>query len=133
MASPSSPPQTPVTVSASIAYMNPLASIQNQALSVPNKRITIQGKHFVAATMSVPTTAGGTPIPIGVLASLGWAMLVNNDPTNYVDVMTAVGGIDFAQLLPGEPLLIRFGSGVTAPALLANTAACDVEFLILEA
>jgi hypothetical protein len=102
-------------------------------LTIPNKRLSIMGKHFVAGTMSVPTTPGGTLIPVGILASLGWAAFVNNDPTNGVDILTGLSGLDFIHLEPGAPTVFKFGAGITAPALVANGAPCDVEYLILEA
>jgi hypothetical protein len=128
---PPATPTTPISIGATLTYLNPPS--QQQMLSIMNKKFAIKGKHFIAGTMAVPTTAGGTPIPLTGLSSLGWALIVNNDPTNLVDVLVAVGGTIFAQMLPGEPLLMRFGAGVTAPAVVANGAPVDIEYLILEA
>jgi len=97
-----------------------------------NSLFNITGVNYAKGTMLVPTTAGGKVIPVNDLATLGWACLKNNDPTNYVDILTALSGTDIIRLKPGEPALFRFGSGITAPAAQANTAAVLLEFLILE-
>src|ERR1035438_3031681 len=85
-----------------------------------------------AGSASVPTTSGGTAIPVSALANLGYAMFVNMDPTNYVQLLSAASGTVLIKLLPGDVALFRFDGGITAAALLAHTAACNVQFVILE-
>lgn len=87
---------------------------------------------YTNGTMSVPTTAGGTAIPKGGIGTLGWAIVKNNDATNFVELMTAVSGTVFAKLKPGEVAMFRFPGTVTAPAALANTGAVKIEYLFLE-
>lgn len=121
-----------LSVTASLQYTNSAKNIASKSLAVQASLFSISGTNYSAGTQSVPTTAGGTAIPVSNLASLGWAMFKNNDPTNYVDILTAVGGTAFARLQPGEILLMRINPAITAPAALAHTAAVEMEYLICE-
>ena len=121
-----------ITVTGSLQYANPAQNIAQIGLSIFNTLFSITGKNYTYGTMSVPTTSGGTAIPIANLSSLGWAIFKNNDPTNYVQLMSAVSGTVFPKLFPGEIALFRFDSSVTAPAAIAHTASVLLEYLILE-
>lgn len=107
----------------------------NTALSVAGLYVAQSGVRYTQNIQSVPTTAGGTAIPLGGLGSgtLGYAMFVNLDATNYVDILSAVSGTALIRLLPGETALFRFTAGITAPAMLAHTGAVAVQYLICEA
>ena len=123
-----------ITVNNNLAYQNPAKGIQPVNLGSNGQQLfSIIGKNFAQGTLTTPTTAGGTLIPISNLSSLGWASFKNTDPTNYVDILTGVGGVDIVRMYPGEPAQFRFGSGITAPAALANTSPVLLEYLILEA
>lgn len=93
------------------------------AVSVATKRITRlkQAVGFAAEEALI----------LGDVSSLGWVMLVNRDATNFVNVKTGTGGTVFAKLKAGEFMLLRFGSGVTAPFVQADTAACQLDVLIM--
>ncbi len=71
-------------------------------------------------------------IGLGELATLGWAWFQNLDPTNYIELRTGTGATKFAKLLPNEACVFRFGSGITAPFAIANTAACYLDYVIWE-
>ncbi len=63
---------------------------------------------------------------------LGWALIRNLDNTNFVELRTGTGATKFAKLLPkGGFALFYFGSGITAPFAISDTAACNIEILIL--
>ncbi len=85
-------------------------------------------------SFSVPTTAGGVVIPLGNVTSPGgFLWIVNTDGTNYVQLLTAVSGTEFARLLPGDPpLWIRLAPGLTAPAVQAHTGACIIRYKIFD-
>jgi hypothetical protein len=124
-----------IAVQANLTYSNPAIGPLGLGPIIFNFAKTffnITGKNYIFDSMSVPTTSGGTAIPVSGLANVGWAMFWNLDPTNYVDIMTVASGTAFIRLLPGECALFRFTPGITAPAMLAHTAACVVQFLILE-
>lgn len=121
-----------IQVTGNLQYTNPLQNITAKTLSVLASPFNITGKNYAQGMMAVPTTAGGTVIPVSNLASLGWACFKNNDATNYVDLYSAVSGTLFARLMPGELALFRFNPAITAPAAIAHTLAVAMEYLILE-
>lgn len=75
-----------------------------------------------------------TALQLGGVGTLGYVLLVNRDTTNFVSVKTATSGTIIAKLLPnGGFCLLYVGSGVTAPAAVADTAACVLDVLVLSA
>jgi hypothetical protein len=121
-----------IQVTSTLTYTNATYGITAKALSILGSQFNITGKEYAAGMIAVPTTAGGTAIPVGNLANLGWAMFKNADATNYIQLLSAVSGTVFAKLFPGEICLLRFNTTITAPAALANTLAAQLEYLILE-
>jgi hypothetical protein len=124
-----------ITIASYLQYANAAVNVSqvNYPQSNATKTVTINGKNYQYSTKSYPTTAGGTAIPLGGVGTLGWAIFQNLDPTNYAQLLSAVSGTVFARLIPLEPpIVFRFDSGITAPAILANTAAVIVASLILE-
>jgi hypothetical protein len=85
-------------------------------------------------SQSIPTTAGGTAISLGAVATNGWAWFQNLDATNYVEIGVADGGtfFPFARLLAGEIALMRV-SASAAPYALANTGAVILMTTIFDA
>ncbi len=122
-----------ITVTAALNYTNTTLNIASTTLTIkaPGKFSTAGGD-FTQSTMSVPTTAGGTAIPRGSITAPGWAMIKNNDATNYVEILTAVAGTAVIKINAGEVALFRFAAGITAPAAIANTAAVLIEYLFIE-
>ncbi len=69
---------------------------------------------------------------LGELTTLGWCCFKNLDATNYVEIRSATGAANDVILVPALGFAIfHFGSDVTAPFIVANTAACQTEYLIL--
>lgn len=121
-----------ITIVASLAYADSSIFIAQLLLSIASPgTFTIGTPRAVQNVMSVPTTAGGTAIPLGSVATPGWAAFKNNDVTNYIELLTATSGTKFAKLPPKGIALLYIPSSVTAPAALANTGACLMEYLIL--
>ena len=68
-------------------------------------------------------TTGGT--------NLGWAMFYNRDPTNFVVITHGDNASAFLKLKAGEvagPMRL----GTNTPFALADTAAVELEYLIIE-
>jgi hypothetical protein len=120
------------TVQASLAFANAVSGAA-AALNIPTTKFTVTGDHYQSAVFTVPTTAGGTAIPLGGVGAGGWAFIQNNDPTNYVDILTATSGTAFLRIMPGEVACFRFNPGITAPAALAHTASVEIQYLFLDA
>ena len=121
----------PIQVTGILALM---ASGINVNLSVQGLSVAQSGTKYCQGVQAVPTTSGGTAIPcLTSLANLGYAMFVNLDQTNYVDIYTAVSGSSIIRLLPNDIAgPFRFSPTVTAPAALAHTATVNLQYLVLE-
>ncbi len=120
------------TLAATLAFAK--GSISTKSLQLASSKFDVAGNDFVQASQTIPTTAGGTAINLGNLSgALGLWAIKNNDPTNYVDLMSGVSGTAFDRIMPGEMHVGRFPASITAPAALAHTGAVSIEYLILEA
>lgn len=69
---------------------------------------------------------------LGELTALGWCLIVNFDPTNYVSILASTGGLNIIRVPPASGELFHFGTSVTAPYLIANTAPVNVAYLICD-
>lgn len=60
--------------------------------------------------------------------------IINRDPTNFVTLRPATGAADMAKLPPGLPALLFLDpTDAAAPFVIANTAACRIEYFLIEA
>lgn len=120
------------TITASMNFTTPLTDAD--PLAVQDLAETIVNSQYQRGSMSVPTTAGGTALPLGGLSgALGRYLIVNRDPTNYVELLTAVSGTRICKIPPNGPVLGYFTSNITAPAVIAVGGACQIEFILLGA
>ena len=86
-----------------------------------------------AGVMSVPTTAGGTVLPVGGVSTNGYAFFKNLDATNYVQIGIKVTGTFYAvlKLKPNESGVIRIDPSA-ALYCLANTAAVNLQYKLFQ-
>jgi|SRR5882672_9367225 len=113
-----------------LTFVTASSAVRDLALSPTSFLLT--GSNYKQQSQSIPTTAGGTAIDVSGLTTPRWIAIINRDPTNYVDILTAVSGTAFARLKAGEGLILPLNSGITAIAAQANTAAVVIEVLIIE-
>lgn len=67
------------------------------------------------------------PLLLGDLSALGFCVLINKDPTNYVDIKVGTAGAIFARLFPnGGPAMLYLGGGAQVPYAIANTNPCKI-------
>ncbi len=116
-----------VTVNMTLAYSDAAGTADSLQLANASYSVTSQVIAHIKAV--APTTAAA--LTLGGVTSLGWILIINRDPTNFVTLLTATGGTVFAKLWPGQGALFFFGSGVTAPFIKADTATCPVDYLLL--
>lgn len=120
-----------LTLNATIQYSDATGTI-DQLQAGPNLQVTVTTTIIARLKQSVGF-ASAAALNLGNVASLGWVMIKNLDPTNSVNILTGTGGIVFATLKPGEFCMFRFGSGVTAPFVQALVAACVIDVLLCSA
>lgn len=117
-----------IVINANLAYEDSEGT-EHPALGVVADQATITTKKFISGKISVGITEEA--IPLGEVTSLGWAVFKNLDTTNYVEIRSATGASnDIIKIAAGEAACFRFGSDITAPYIIANTAACQVEYRI---
>lgn len=124
-----------VTSTVSVIYND---GKQEAALEVRSRLLTSAGQRVTKLVQNVGTVE--ELLQLGEITAPGAFILVNLDPTNYVDVKVAASGAIFARLKPdtlgdgtgGWVAGDCLGSGAQAPALIANTASCRVAVLVVD-
>lgn len=116
-----------ITLNASLAYAD--SESASLILQIVNALATITTKKFVWNKQNIATSE--VAIGLGPVSSLGYALFINRDVTNYIELRVATAGAKFATLYPGKAAFLFMGSGAQVPYAIANTAACQMEYLIL--
>lgn len=116
-----------ITLNASLAYADDESA--DLALEIAEALASVTTKKYIKAKQNIGTSEEA--IGLGEVTSLGWALFINRDPTNYIELRTGTGATKFAKLRPGKFAFFEFGSGITAPYAIADTAACQMEYLII--
>lgn len=91
-------------------------------------QVTVSGNVALAGVNSVGTSEEA--IPLGEVTAAKAGMYVKNlDDTNYVEIRDATGASNDVIYVPaGKDVFFYFGTDVTAPYWIANTAAVLVEW-----
>jgi hypothetical protein len=93
---------------------------------------TVTGNACIRHVQSIGTTEEALDLG-GLAAPLGWSAFRNLDPTNYLEVRSGTGaGNDIIKIPPLKFAVFHWGSDVTAPFAIANTAACLLDYFIAE-
>ena len=116
-----------LTLSGTIQYADSQSA--DEALSIAQIYADVGTKKYIKAKQSIGTTEEA--IVLGEVTAPGWAIFINRDTTNYLELRVATGGAKFAKLLHGEFTAVRLGSGAQVPFAIANNAACIMEYLIV--
>lgn len=113
-----------LTLRASLSFSKSGAQVQRSE----GITVSVTGDAFTHETQSVGTSeeqlAQGAD-----LGTPGYVLVINHDTTNYVEVGSTTGVYDI-KLLAGEFALYRHNSATVYAK--ANTAACLVEYIIIE-
>ncbi len=91
-------------------------------------QFSVTGSKYTRGVQNIATSA--EVIELGDVGTPGWFYIKNLDPTNFVTILSGVAGAALLKLKPNEWAIGRFG--VAAPAAQADTAACNIEYLIIE-
>jgi hypothetical protein len=90
--------------------------------------ITMSGTDAFHGTQTIGTSVEA--LSIGDITTPGWMLIFNNDEDNYITIRNGSGGADVVKIGAQECALFRLAT--TTPYAIANTAACQVEYLLIE-
>ena len=93
----------------------------------------LTGTRYSAGAQNIGYAAHEAIAISGDIATAGWAYFRNLDATNFVQIGVDVSAafVPLIKLLPGEACVLRLAT--TAVYAKADTAACDTEYVIVEA
>ena len=117
-----------ITFTASLTFNKPAVMSSAIARSVTALLRNVTGNFYIQDTMSVTTAA--LAIPQGSVVTPHWAFFQNLDPTNYLTLFNGASGAVFARLLAGDCAFVPLDPACV-PWAQANTAACQMEYLII--
>lgn len=113
-----------LTLGVNFNYRNGLAQIANNL----SKQVDVSATPLLDQVKNIATSE--TTVSLSGVTS-GYALVVNLDATNYVQLGTATG-VYWAKLKALQFALVPLNAPGTL-YLLANTAACDVQVIVLSA
>lgn len=93
------------------------------------KTVTVSGTPYFQQVQNINTSE--EQLAFGDVSTPGWCFLKNLDATNYVEIRPATGVADLIRLNALEFCLFRFAADCTAPYAIANTAAVNLEILLI--
>lgn len=99
-------------------------SIVDQLIGSTAKR-QFHGKQLIPITVDTVIARGG-------VTGAQLLVIVNRDPTNFVTIKPGNGGLAIAKLLPGRFCVIPPGGDFLTPYAVADTAACEIEVLLID-
>lgn len=116
-------------LSFSVEYDSKLGSNAAFTVALANILRTQSTKKYVRHLQAIGITEEA--LDLGELSSLGWCVAMNLDETNYLELRSATGASnDIIRIDPLCFAVFRWGSDVTAPFAIANTAACNLDYII---
>lgn len=118
-----------ITVTAELRFAKSGAM---DGLSLGPATFTLTGTRYEKGRQSIGFAAEEV-LNLGEVVAGGWCMIRNLDATNYVTIRAAAAATPLVRINAGEIALFRIHQSATAPTAQANTAACEVEYLVLEA
>ena len=92
--------------------------------------IDVTGTNVLSHVQNIGTTQEA--ITLGDVTPGGYCYIENLDTTNFVSIRQATGASDMIRVKAGEMALFRLDADATGPFAIADTAACDVLFVLLE-
>jgi len=69
-------------------------------------------------------------LDVGDVGTAGYIIMKNLDDTNFIEIRPGSGTADLIKLKAGEVAMFRLA--LNGPYAIADTAACDLEFLLIE-
>jgi len=119
-----------ITLTASLSCNKPSIMGSATARSIASLLRSMTGTTYIQDTMLVPTSA--TVVALGGVTNPHWSFFMNLDATNYLQLQNGASGAVFLRLAAGDFFLGPLDQACV-PYAIANTAACQMEYLILAA
>lgn len=94
-------------------------------------KIDVAGSQLIHHIQSVGTSEEA--LTLGDVAAGGYFICINRDATNFVELRSGTGATDFIRLKAGDACCFRLSNDATAPFAIADTAACEIEYYLIEA
>lgn len=118
-----------ITVAAELRFSKGGAQ---DGLSLGPATFTLTGTRYQKGRQSIGFAAEEV-LTLGEVVAGGWCMVRNLDATNYVSIRAVAAATPLVRINAGEIALFRLHQSATAPTAQANTAAVEIEYLVLEA
>lgn len=117
-----------LTLTASFAYSKSSTSL---SLVVNGLQVDVSGTAALHARQTVGTSEEA--LNLGDVTAVGYLIVVNRDDTNFVEIRPGTGVADLIKIGAGEVALFRLATTATAPYVIADTASCQIEYILLSA
>lgn len=114
-----------LTVSCSLRFSK---SGREVSKSYSGIQVTVSGDKWVFGVQEIGTSEEA--IDVGDIGTAGFMICKNLDATNFVEIRPGSATADLVKMKAGEPAMFRLA--LNGPYAIADTAAVDLEFLILE-
>jgi len=114
-----------LTITASLALVKNNISATKSVSAIT---VDVAGTGYQKGVQNIGTSEEA--IAVGGVGTNGYIMITNLDATNYVKVRPATGVADLIRIAPGDVCLFRCEAA--APFAIADTAACDIEVMLVE-
>ena len=118
-------------ISASFKWDDGLSTPQSATFDFTQSITTKRPHHTVQAVGTTEEAIG-----LGDLTTFSWGIFANLDPTNFIELrLPGTGAANDSVKLPARDgnnkpsfAIFYFGSNLTAPYAIADTAACNLEY-----
>lgn len=115
-----------LTLAASLKFVK---GSTNVSFSKSGIQLDVSGKNYTHKTQTVGTSEEA--LSLGDVTTPGYILVYNKDATNFVSVRSGTGAANLVKVPAGGVAL--FNCEASAPYAIANTAAVDIEYLLVEA
>lgn len=126
-----------ITLAGSLSYEDSEGT--SESLSMANVIKSVATKLIARLKQNVGFSVEEA-IKLGDVSTLGYAIFINRDQTNFINLKVATSGAIFARLDAdtagngtGGFAILKLGSGAQVPFAIADTAACQMDIFIVSA
>ena len=115
-----------LTIAASLKFVK---GTVNRSFSKAGVQLNVAGKNYTHKTQTIGTVEEA--IALGDVVTPGYILVFNSSTLNFVSIRSGTGAANLVKVPPGGVAL--FSCEAAAPFAIANTAAVDIEYLLIEA